>query len=419
MFNRFKIAIFQNVRSKVGEFVRTRRAKSSGQAKRLDSVEGIKYFKEGEAFDKNALIMLYPDAWLTAKREHPNIKLYNHTGFVYSIVKALNLNGYRVDMIHPDSDFVVEKDYDVFIGHGAKSEKFVTQLADHTIIYQYISGLYYKVFNQESDARYDRFKLKNNVKEPLDHNRSMEGMHHGLEFLNNRADVLFTIHCPRMCAAYGTNSSKFYYTGLGAYIDPLFIVDDAERDFEKGRKNFIYVGGTSGNLQKGLDLLIEAFSKTPDLNLYIYCKVEEEILQYCRKELASKNIHYIYHWRFPIFQDKLKSLLKECIFSVHAPINIGMGTAFMATLGVGMIPVGYLDINDPTDDEVLSSDWSVESLMVAVTKASEMPVYWCKKASSASLVRYKHYCDPQEVEKNFIRMFSSDHVGKTSKELES
>ena len=88
---------------------------------------------------------------------------------------------------------------------------------------------------------------------------------------------------------------------------------------------------------------------------------------------------------------------------MHAPINIGMGTAFMATLGVGMIPVGYLDINDPTDDEVLSSDWSVESLMVAVTKASEMPVYWCKKASSASLVRYKHYCDPQEVEKNFTR----------------
>lgn len=418
MFNAIKIRFFQNARTKLGSLIKKRKQASTSSASCLGEVENVEYFKEGVDFSRKALIMLYPDAWLSAVEEHPDIKLYNHTGFVYSIVKALNLNGYSVDLIHPNSDFKVEKDYDVFIGHGAKSRKFVEQLSSETIIYQYISGLYYKVFNKESDARYERFKLKYNVQESLNHNRSMDGMHDGLEFLNDAADVLFTINCPRMCAAYGQYSHKFYYTGLGAYLDPTFVVDEAKRDFDKGRKNFIYVGGTKGNLQKGLDLLIEAFSKRPDLNLYIYCKVEEEIMTYCKKELRSKNIHYIYHWRFPVFEKKLRKLLMQCNFSVHAPINIGMGTAFMATLGLGMIPVGYLDINEPSGDEVLSDDWSVDSLIDSITKASQMPVEWCAKASKCSILRYEKYCDPQAVEQNFIKMFSAEHVGKTSLELE-
>jgi len=216
--------MMQNLRSELASFIRRFRKGAEKNISRLDILEDVKHFEGECAFDKQALIMLYPDAWLTALAQHPNIKLYNHTGFVYSIVKALNINGYAV-------------------------------------------------FNAESDARYARFRDKYQVQGLATHKRSMEGMHEGLEFLNSNADVLFSINCPRMCAAYGKYSDKFYYTGLGAYIDPLFKINESEKDFDKGRKNFIYVGGTSGNLQKGLDLLIEAFSQKPDLNLYIYCKV--------------------------------------------------------------------------------------------------------------------------------------------------
>jgi glycosyltransferase involved in cell wall biosynthesis len=210
-----------------------------------------------------------------------------------------------------------------------------------------------------------------------------------------------------MVEAYGQHAAKFHSTGLGAYLDRRFDVSDGERDFNSGRSNFIYVGGTGGNLQKGLDLLIEAFALLPNLHLYIYCKVEEEILQYCRMELGLPNIHYIYHWRFRPFHARLKRLLRNTNFTVHAPINSGMGTAFMATMGAGLIPVGYVDVPDPGEDSVLTDSWQVEDLAECIRSASNRTAAWCREASRLARQKYAQHCDPQQVERNFRAMFES------------
>jgi len=89
-----------------------------------------------------------------------------------------------------------------------------------------------------------------------------------------------------------------------------------------------------------------------------------------------------------------------------------MGTAFMGTLGVGMIPVGYIDIHEPEGNEVLCDDWDVDSLKDAITEASGMSEEWCKDASQQNIIRYKKYCEPSQVEENFITMFSNENVKK-------
>lgn len=356
---------------------------------------------------KRALVMLRPDIWLAARRQYPNIKLYNHHGFVFSLVKALNESGFIVDLVDYLSDHQPAGNYDLCIAHGGYCKRFLEWLPADVPVYQYISGLYWKVFDAESDERYERFFSRHGLPKPTSHRRSIAPQIEGLVYLNRRADKLFTIHCPRMAAAYGEYATKFHFTGLGAYLDELFAIPSEQKDFDAGRKNFIYVGGTGGNLQKGLDLLIEAFQQTPELNLYIYCKVEEEILKHSRAELASPNIHYIYHWKHRPFHKRLRKLLMRTNFTVHAPINIGMGTAFMATMGAGLIPVGYVDLADPGESAVLTDSWLVDSLVECIRRANSKPAEWCRVASGLTRDKYDEHCDPAQVEKNFRKMFDS------------
>lgn len=360
----------------------------------------------GDGPSRRALVALRPDIWLSAVRQHPHIFLYNHYGFVFSLVKALNESGFIVDLVDPLSSHIITEDYQLFVGHGPDCGQFLDQLPPAIPVYEYVSGLYWKSFQAESDQRYARFFSHHNAQLPTTHRRSIASMAVGLELLEQRADVMFTIHCPRMAAGYGELSPKFIFTGLGAYLDPRFILYPEDRDFVAGRKNFIYVGGTGGNIQKGLDLVIDAFQQLPELNLYIYCKVEEEILTFCREELAAPNIHYIYHWRHRPFKDRLRRLLKLTCFTFHAPINTGLGTAFAATMGAGMIPVGYVDLPDAGESAVLSDSWQVEDLVACIRRASEMSPEWCREASRLTLLKYREHCDPEVVERNFVTMFS-------------
>jgi glycosyltransferase involved in cell wall biosynthesis len=370
-------------------------------------LQGIADHLPHEITPRRALVLLRPDIWLAARRQYPDIKLYNHNGFVFSLVKALNESGFIVDLVDYLSDHQPAGKYDLCIAHGGYCRRFLEWLPTDVPVYQYISGLYWKVFDAESDQRYERFFSRHGLQRPTSHRRSITSQIEGLEYLNRRADKLFTIHCPRMVAAYGDYASKFHFTGLGAYLDELFAIPPEQRDFETGRKNFIYVGGTGGNLQKGLDLLIEAFQQTPELNLYIYCKVEEEIFKHCRKELASPNIHYIYHWKYRPFHKRLRKLLTRTNFTVHAPINIGMGTAFMGSMGAGLIPVGYVDLADPRDSAVLTDSWQVDSLVECFRRAASKPAEWCRIASGLTRNYYNEYCDPAQVERNFRKMFDS------------
>lgn len=356
--------------------------------------------------DKRALVMLAPVVWITALRQYPNIEFYNHSGFIYGIVKALNENGYVVDLAVASEERKLDRRYDLFLGHGGYCKGFIEQLPVGTPVYQYISGLYWEAFEAESDQRYNRFYTKHGGIRPKSHRRSITPLIEGLEFLNRRADVLFSINAPRMVAAYGPYAKKFYFTGLGAYLDDLFCIPIEEKNFVRGRKNFIYVGGTGGNLQKGLDLLLEAFVKSPDLHLYIYCKVEEEIFTYCGKELGAGNIHYIYHWKYKPFHSRLRKLLKQVNFSVHAPINTGIGTAFSGTMGAGMIPVGYIDLADPGESAVLCDSWDVSTLAECIRQASEKSPEWCSAASLLIKEKYGEFCDPAQVEENTRKMFS-------------
>lgn len=355
----------------------------------LSIIENIDHFKNEHPKTKHSLISLSPSAWLRAINEYPNIKFFNYVGLTFEMVKVLNENGFLVDIVDLNEEFTPTKNYDIFIGHGGKCRTIIDNLTPHTKILQYVSGAYWKLFYEESKERYEAFKKRKRIKENLFLKRNMDGLVEGEEYLTKKANMLFTLNCPRMIDSFGEYKKKFFFTGYGAYIDELLLVPPSEKHFEEGEKNFIYVGGSGGNIQKGMDLLLEAFIKTPELNLYIFCKVEDEILRYYKNELEAKNIHYIYHWRFSPLHQKLRQLVKRINFTIHAVHNSGIGTAFMGSMGAGFIPVGYIDLIAPKDSCVISESWDIDSLVGCVKEASGKSAAWCKNAAEQTIKNYE------------------------------
>ncbi len=386
MKNLIRIFFFQTLIDKLFDSL-NKRSKSE-VVNNYEFIADINYFSPEFKKTKSVLISLTPSAWEIALSQYPNIKYFNNVGLTFELVKAFNENGYCVDIVDLNSKFIPSKKYDIYIGHGGKCRNIIDNLDEDTVILQYVAGEYWKEFNRESEERYNEFIKRKNIKNELTFTRSLDGLTEGEEYLTKKADFLFTLNCPRMINSFGIYAHKFLDSGYVAYVDKTFEGNFQERDFDSGRKNFIYVGGTGGNIQKGMDLLIETFTRCPDLNLYIYCKVENELLKYYKKELNLPNIHYIYHWRFKPFQKKLKNLIKKINFTIHAPINTGIGTAFMGSMGAGFIPVGYVDLVAPKESCVLTDSWDIDSLVECVRKASNKTPDWCKKASELTIKNY-------------------------------
>jgi hypothetical protein len=222
--------------------------------------------------------------------------------------------------------------------------------------------------------------------------RSLDGTEEGEEFLARRADATFVPGLRTLATWVGVSRNpKLLY--LGAYIDEnLGVV----HDFEAGRRSFLYVAGTGGNIQKGLDILLEAFSRNPHLHLYIFCRIEDEILDAYEDILALPNIHYIFHLRFGMMRERLAKLLRGVNFTITAPIDTGSGTAFVGSLGAGFIPVGYVDIDAGALDGCLSTSWQIEAIEDVIRQASEMSLDWYKTASARAVERYWRDHDPTQ-----------------------
>ena len=403
MQNTTRVKLFQMIPETGRRFLS--RALRQGNLEPSASIHGIDHFPTPKAKIKRALVALSPDAWLRAREQYPNIRYFNYIGLTYEIVKALNENGYLVDIVDHSREHSPEKTYDLFVGHGGHCRSIIDSLPSRTPILQYVSGAHWAAFNHQSAARYRRFSEVHGYPLTEQFTRSMAGSTEGEEYLSRKATHMFTIECPRMAAAYGDLASKFVFTGLGAYEDAALGHPAAKQHNHPTR--FLYLAGTGGNIQKGLDLFIDAFSSMPTYHLYIYCKVESEIINYASRQFNASNIHYIYHWRHAPFQSQLRDLMNTISFTIHAGINSGLGTAFSASLAAGMIPVGYVDYSGNSDHCILSDSWDVDALSNCIKGAANSSRAWRKVASDASRQFYEANCTASGFATRFQRLVNS------------
>jgi hypothetical protein len=350
----------------------------------------------GESARRGRALVSFAPQFLIADVRRGRGSFFNPNGASLEIARALNQLGYTVDMVdYLDRSFIPDREYEIFVGHANINWRQISEkLPARALRVTYMTGCYWRDFEEKTEACYHRFCASRNLPRaamPVCREISDE------EYSTLQADLVICL---------GEETAKTFRP-VARHVAPINNAAYLEvaptqipKNWELARRNFLYYGST-GNIQKGVDLLIEAFAQEPSCHLHLYAPLEPEVLQAYRHELAAPNIHYARPWRF--LTSGFARLLEQCAFTILCGgFATGQSTALIGCLGYGLVPVLNREADIPfTDDGIRIGANDVASVREAIVRASRMPASWLDEARRKTLADFQKYFTPDAFRKSF------------------
>ncbi len=297
-------------------------------------------------------------------------RLRGHVNGVQSveIAKAFNRLGYVVDVVDwLDTEFVPANHYDVFFGMHYNFERFWPYLEETTTKIYYGTGTYWSFEIAAEQQRVEALKRRRGaeIKLPV-----RLGPNNWVQI----ADAVVVIGNAFIASTYRPHSSAIFTIDNTAR---LIVSPDLEhKDFTAARRNFLAFPST-GLLHKGLDLVLEAFVKSPDMDLWVcgplQAETERDFIKIYRRELFhTPNIHPI-GW-IDIHSEEFRQLTDRCAFVVFPSCAEAMASGVLDCMGRGLIPLVSRETGIDTDDfGVTFEDCSVDTISQVVTDMAKRP----------------------------------------------
>jgi len=306
-------------------------------------------------------------------------RFYQHESFWRSaeLARILNSMGYVVDVVHyTDRRFVPKKDYDLFIGHGTFNfERIASRLkARATKIYLF-SGCYWAFHNREELARFEDLRRRRGVSLPPD------------RLVARNEDAALKMADGFM--GVGGEYARRTFDGFSpVYVFPTPILseepyDPATKDFDAGRNHFLYFAGP-GNVHKGLDLLLEVFTKLDRQHLWVCSPIEPAFAKIYEALLTRKsNIHLLQH--IPLRSPLCHEVMQRCNWIVLPSCAEGQANSVVQCMNRGLIPVVSPACGlNVKETPVILHTCSIEEIASAVRELSRCPTADCERMSRAA-----------------------------------
>ena len=323
-----------------------------------------------------------PKRALVSYLSYPLLKPYkkvsfSNSGIARSIPRALNELGYIVDIVDlHNMKFVPQRKYDLFLGHAGHNFKKIRENLDkNSVAIVFAPGDYWKFANENEKKRFEYLKQRRGVVLPYDR------YHYGFEmeeFSFSIADGIICLGNETMLEPY----SKFPLVlnlNNASYYDNHF--DKTEKDIEKTRNNYLFFSG-GGNVHKGLDLLLEVFSRRNE-NLYICTTLDQEFGYEYKKELQRSNIHFMGWVRQR--SKKFYDIVDNCSFIIFPSCSEGSAGSVVECINQGLIPIISEETRiDVHNMGILLKESTIEEIEKAVEKVSNKPLDWIKEKSDVA-----------------------------------
>lgn len=259
-------------------------------------------------------------------------RFVNHTNIwhAHAIVQVLNRLGYTVDVIdYRDRGELPRQDYDLFIGHGGVNfERICRALPQAVPKLYFTTGSYWRFHNHQEEARFADLEQRRGARLPYD--RYIAQSEENALWL---ANGIIGIGNQTTRQTYADFERVVMLNGTALYDDNL---DWCPKDFSESREHFLFYSG-SGNVHKGLDLLLEAFSGLPQ-HLWISTRLDARFAQLYAIELNQlKNIHLL-GWVQPRSRF-FYQMMQRCAFCILPSCSEGQSQSVIEAMNQGLIPL--------------------------------------------------------------------------------
>lgn len=300
----------------------------------------------------------------------------------YAIAEIFHEIGYSVDIASYDSDIDINySDYSCIFGFGEPLCKSFNQNVSNPIRIHYATEAHISWNNFATLKRASEVYAKKNV------------------WLLNSCRIAKqawpqqTTLVDAIILLGGTWGTKIYEQRYNGKIFSQYPSYNAElplnllvsKDFTVARDHYLWFGSV-GAIHKGLDWLLEIFSKYPEKTLHVAGLVEneKEFMAAYSKEFSLPNI--ILHGFVDVQSSKFQELMLQCAFIVLPSCSEGLSTSLLNTMCNGLIPVSTIESGfDFTDSFVPIQALNINATRSAILESSSLSLDEIRQRSSACL----------------------------------
>jgi glycosyltransferase involved in cell wall biosynthesis len=248
------------------------------------------------------------------------------------IAQVFNRLGYIVDLIGwRDDTFVPKDNYKVLFGSGSSFTRMVSILPKTVIKIYFALGPYHDNIILAEKERKDAIRQRRGVTLQSQYKLRLE------DYPPKGLDAIIIIHDDKAGETYSHICKNIYPIDSGGF-DFLHSNIDG-KDFVESRKNFLWMGNWLF-ATKGLDLLLETFSRLPKLHLFICGPIWNEpafIDVYEREFFHFPNIHVL--GQVDLRSEQFRELTNKCAFVIYPGAITGLPGAVWAPMRCGVIPI--------------------------------------------------------------------------------
>jgi glycosyltransferase involved in cell wall biosynthesis len=272
----------------------------------------------------------------------------------HEIAHLLSLRGYEVDIIDSKNiSFTPKKPYVVCIDADKNLKRFSETLPKSCKKVFHILISHWEAYNAAEQNRLDKLRARRGVE--LAPRRKMQPSENA-----RVADYLEGFGNKAIFGTFDQFKKPIHFIPISTVVKFDF---PENKNWSEARKNFLWVGG-GGAVLKGLDLALEAFAKTPDLNLHVCGPVrsEKDFVEAYKKELSeTPNIHV--YGRIDVGGPQFADIVNKCGAIVYPSGAEGSSGAVVQAMHAGLVPIithetgiredsKYIALENPTPESV-------------------------------------------------------------------
>jgi len=309
-----------------------------------------------------------------------------------AMINAFASHNCRVDVCGVKQTQGFRRDYDLIIGFGPAWRK-ACSLNPTARKVLYLTEMPPAFSNKQERSRIIYLQQRHGIKAPV--------VRSGLYFTDNDIKSCDAIICMGIEATVSLLPPKeVYLISPSGLKNGNFSMN--KRNIDNARNNFMWMG-SSGAVHKGLDLVLDAFAKHPDLTLHVLgCNSMDKKLL---KPLFYSNV--IDHGFVSIHSEDFARIASICGFMVFPSCSEAISTAVLTAMRHGLIPLVTRETSVMLNGfGAYFTDATVECVEATIRKWSEKS----KEELMANMKKTEEYAEANYTIVNYTHTIN--HIAK-------